>query len=50
MVQLPNCTVYNNWPTSKTPLGKVRCIDFSSDGKYFVQGDHRGQAHLYLLD
>jgi hypothetical protein len=29
MVHLPSCSVYGNWPTSRTPLGKVRCVDFS---------------------
>lgn len=29
MVHLPSCSVYGNWPTARTPLGKVRCVDFS---------------------
>jgi hypothetical protein len=72
MVHLPSCSVYGNWPTARTPLGKVRCVDFSqgqpsllllllflivasppsppSDGRYLVQGDHRGKAHLYRIE
>jgi hypothetical protein len=29
MVHLPSCSVSGNWPTSRTPLGRVRCVDFS---------------------
>jgi hypothetical protein len=29
MVHLPSCSVFGNWPTARTPLGKVRCVDFS---------------------
>ena len=64
MVHLPSCSVYGNWPTSRTPLGRVRCVDFSrgtlfslsvslsltADGNYFVQGDHRGKAYLYKIE
>lgn len=26
LVHLPSCTVYRNWPTSKTPLGRVSAV------------------------
>ncbi|KAF3768967.1 hypothetical protein M406DRAFT_287030 [Cryphonectria parasitica EP155] len=30
LVHLPSCTVYRNWPTEKTPLGRVTAVAFGS--------------------
>ena len=32
LVHLPSCTVYRNWPTSSTPLGRVTSISLTSWG------------------
>ena len=30
LVHLPSCTVYKNWPTSSTPLGRITGVAFAS--------------------
>jgi len=50
MVHLPSCSVFSNWPTERTPLGRVKCLDFSPGGAYLAQGDHRGKVMLYRLN
>ncbi|OQR93305.1 U3 small nucleolar RNA-associated protein 18 [Thraustotheca clavata] len=49
MVHLPSCTVFANWPTSKTPLNYVSCVDFSPSSGYFAIGNARGRVLLYRL-
>lgn len=43
LVHLPSCTVYKNWPTSSTPLGRIT-------GVAFAAGDvvHGSDAHSVL--
>jgi len=42
-------SVFSNWPTDKTPLGVVTCMDFSAGGAYFGFGNKRGNVLLYRL-
>lgn len=28
-VHLPSCTVYKNWPTASTPLGRITAVAFA---------------------
>jgi U3 small nucleolar RNA-associated protein 18 len=37
LVHLPSCTVFKNWPTSSTPLGRVTGVAFC--GGEIVGGD-----------
>jgi U3 small nucleolar RNA-associated protein 18 len=37
LVHLPSCTVFQNWPTGKTPLGRITGVTFV-DGKVWEQG------------
>jgi U3 small nucleolar RNA-associated protein 18 len=48
-VHIPSFGVFENWPTSETPLGRVTSLDFSSDSKYLAIGNHRGKVLLYSL-
>ncbi|KJX92726.1 small nucleolar ribonucleoprotein complex subunit [Zymoseptoria brevis] len=32
LVHLPSCTVYRNWPTSSTPLGRITGVAWASGG------------------
>ncbi|KAH0838693.1 WD40-repeat-containing domain protein [Lanmaoa asiatica] len=41
LVHLPSLTAFGNWPTSKTPLGHVTAMDFSSGSEYLR---HRKQS------
>ncbi|TIC13128.1 WD40 repeat-like protein [Wallemia mellicola] len=47
LIHLPSLTVYQNWPTSNTPLGKVQAIDFSTDGRWIVIANQKGKLLLY---
>ena len=54
LVHLPSCTVYKNWPTSATPLGRITAITWgdlhhtSVDGKGRNDGSS-GQRELALV-
>ncbi|KAI9833102.1 MAG: hypothetical protein M1826_000469 [Phylliscum demangeonii] len=32
LVHLPSCTVYRNWPTAQTPLGRITAVAFADYG------------------
>ena len=49
LVHLPSCTVFTNWPTDRTPVRKVTCLDFSPGGAYLAIGNSRGRVLLYRL-
>jgi U3 small nucleolar RNA-associated protein 18 len=49
VAQLPSGHVYTNWPTQRTPLGQVSCVDVSPNGGYMAVGNHRGKALLFKL-
>jgi len=45
LVHLPTASVYKNWPTGKTPLGRVSAVAFGEDaegGLAIVVGNDRG--------
>lgn len=46
-VHLPSLSVYSNWPTSSTPLGKVTATSFSHGSEYLAIGNSRGRVLLY---
>lgn len=48
-VHTPTMTVYSNWPTDKTPLGRVSDIAFSSDSRYIAVSNHKSHVLLYNL-
>lgn len=50
LVHLPTCTVFSNWPTSGTPLGKVTSVAFSPRGEMLVVGNEQGKARLWRLN
>ena len=43
-------TVFSNWPTSGTPLGRVTTVDFSRQSEYLAIGNDGGKVLLYSLD
>jgi hypothetical protein len=49
MVHLPSCSVFNNWPTSGTPLNYVSCFSFSPGGGYAAIGNDKGKVLLYRV-
>ena len=49
LVHVPSCTVYKNWPTSRTPLGYVHSLCFSPKGGFLAAGNAKGKVLLYRL-
>lgn len=45
LVHLPSCTVYQNWPTSTTPLGRITGVAFCAGE--IVEGQKEGGEGLY---
>ncbi|CAB4256852.1 similar to Saccharomyces cerevisiae YJL069C UTP18 Possible U3 snoRNP protein involved in maturation of pre-18S rRNA, based on computational analysis of large-scale protein-protein interaction data [Maudiozyma barnettii] len=50
LVHLPSCTVFSNWPTSGTPLGKVTSATFSPRGEMLAVGTEQGKVRLWRLN
>ena len=49
LVHLPTCTIYRNWPTSQTPVGRVSAIAFSSDSETLAVGNDAGKIRLWEI-
>ncbi|RVX71242.1 hypothetical protein B0A52_04816 [Exophiala mesophila] len=49
LVHLPSATVYRNWPTDKTPLGRISSLALSVDGGYLAVGNEQGKIHLWEI-
>jgi U3 small nucleolar RNA-associated protein 18 len=49
LVHLPSCSVYRNWPTDKTPLGRVASVAVSPDGMYLAVGNEQGMIKLWEI-
>jgi U3 small nucleolar RNA-associated protein 18 len=49
LVHLPSASVFTSWPTERTPLGRVSCLDFSAGGGFFAIGNKKGRVLLYKL-
>ncbi|KAF2402445.1 WD40 repeat-like protein [Trichodelitschia bisporula] len=52
LVHLPSCAVYRNWPTSKTPLGRVSAVSWGahggeSGGSVLVVGNEQGKIRAW---
>ncbi|UZJ51256.1 hypothetical protein CBS101457_000576 [Exobasidium rhododendri] len=48
-VHTPSMTVFENWPTAGTPLGRVTSVDFTNSSEYVAIGNSRGKVLLYSL-
>lgn len=49
LVHLPSCTLYRNWPTDKTPLGRISSVALSPDGGYLAVGNEQGKTRLWEI-
>ncbi|KAK4170240.1 WD40-repeat-containing domain protein [Cladorrhinum sp. PSN259] len=49
LVHLPSCTVYRNWPTEQTPLGRVTAVAFSADSDVLAVGNDAGKIRLWEI-
>lgn len=50
LVHLPSGTVYSNWPTSGTPLGRVTATAFSPNNEMLAIGNEGGKVTLWRLN
>ncbi|KAL5332595.1 WD40-repeat-containing domain protein [Aspergillus crustosus] len=49
LVHLPTCTVYRNWPTQSTPLGRITSVAISPNSEYLAVGNDRGRIRLWQI-
>jgi U3 small nucleolar RNA-associated protein 18 len=49
LVHLPSCTVYRNWPTEQTPLGRVTAVAFSAASDVLAVGNDVGKVRLWEI-
>ncbi|KAL2756363.1 hypothetical protein ACRALDRAFT_1050340 [Sodiomyces alcalophilus JCM 7366] len=47
LVHLPSCTVYRNWPTEKTPLGRITSVAFGRGSDLLAVGNDAGKVRLW---
>lgn len=47
LVHLPSCTVYRNWPTAATPLGRVSAVGWSANSEMLGVGNEQGKVRLW---
>ena len=47
LVHLPSCSVYRNWPTSATPLGRVTAVAWAPDSRTLAVGTESGKIRLW---
>jgi WD40 repeat protein len=49
LVHLPSCTVYRNWPTNSTPLGKITAAAFASGSDLLAVANEAGKIRLWEI-
>ena len=49
LVHLPSCTVYRNWPTSSTPLGRITAVAWSPDSQMLAVSNEQGKIRMWEI-
>lgn len=49
LVHLPSCTVYRNWPTSNTPLGRISAVAISPGSEHLAVANEQGRIRLWEI-
>lgn len=49
LVHLPSCTVYRNWPSSGTPLGRISAVAFSPGSDMLAVANEQGKIRLWEI-
>ena len=49
LVHLPSCTIYRNWPTSSTPLGRITAVAFASGSDMLAVANEAGKIRLWEI-
>lgn len=47
LVHLPTCTVYRNWPTEQTPIGRITAVAFNRSSNLLAIGNDSGKIRLW---
>jgi len=49
LAHLPSCTVYRNWPTQQTPLGRVTAVAFDAKSEMLAVGNDQGKIRIWEI-
>ncbi|TKA76727.1 hypothetical protein B0A49_01172 [Cryomyces minteri] len=49
LVHLPSCSVYRNWPTNGTPLGRITAVAFSKDSDLLAVANEQGKIRMWEI-
>ncbi|KAM0463866.1 hypothetical protein ACHAO4_000590 [Trichoderma viride] len=49
LVHLPSCTVYRNWPTAQTPLGRITTVAFGRGSDLLAVGNDTGKIRMWEI-
>jgi U3 small nucleolar RNA-associated protein 18 len=49
LAHLPSCTVYRNWPTEQTPLGRITAVAFGPGSDLLAVGNDVGKVRLWEI-
>ena len=49
VVHLPSCTVYRNWPTTNTPLGRISAVAVSPNSEQLAVANEQGRIRLWEI-
>jgi hypothetical protein len=49
LVHLPSCTVYRNWPTENTPLGRITAVAFGNQSDLLAVGNDQGKIRMWEI-
>ena len=47
LIHLPSCTVYRNWPTTSTPLGRITAVAWSPTSELIAVANEQGKIRLW---
>lgn len=49
LIHLPSCTVYRNWPTTSTPLGRITAIAWSPTSELIAVANEQGKIRMWEI-
>ncbi|KAI0013453.1 Indigoidine synthase A like protein-domain-containing protein [Xylariaceae sp. FL0662B] len=49
LAHMPSCTVYRNWPTQQTPLGRISDVAFGRKSDLLAVGNDAGKIRLWEI-
>ena len=49
IIHLPSCTVYKNWPTSSTPLGRITGVAFAPGSDTLAVANEAGKIRMWEI-